>query len=129
MPLYGHELSESINPIQAGLTFVVNFEDREFIGRDALIGFAADRDQVVRVGLTMEGRRVPRQGCPIVHGGEVIGEVTSGTFSPTLEQSIAMGYVRPVASAIETKLEIDIRGITHPAIVVPLPFYQREKSK
>jgi aminomethyltransferase len=65
MPLYGHELSEAINPIQAGLSFAVNLKDREFAGRDALAQFAADTDQPVRVGLTLDGRRVPRQGCPV----------------------------------------------------------------
>jgi aminomethyltransferase len=128
MPLYGHELSEAINPIQAGLNFAVNLPDREFIGRDALVRFAADKNQPVRIGLQLEGRRVPRQGFPVLQSGEIIGEVTSGTFSPTLEQPIAMAYVRPIASAIGTKLNIDIRGTQHPATVVPLPFYKRERN-
>jgi aminomethyltransferase len=128
MPLYGHELSEAINPIQAGLNFAVNWKDREFIGRDALIHFAADHDQPVRLGLELDGRRVPRQGCPVFLSGEIVGEVTSGTFSPTLERPIAMAYVRPTASPVGTKLEIDIRRTRHAAAVVPLPFYKREKT-
>jgi aminomethyltransferase len=128
MPLYGHELSENINPMQAGLKFAVNLEGRDFIGRDALRRFAAGTNQPVRVGLQMDGRRVPRQGCPVLHGGEIIGEVTSGTFSLTLERPIAMAYVRPATSAVGTQLDIDIRGTQHQATVVPLPFYKRERK-
>jgi aminomethyltransferase len=128
MPLYGHELSEAINPIQAGLKFAVNLEGREFIGRDALRRFASDATQSVRVGLHMDGRRVPRQGCPVLQGGEIVGEVTSGTFSPTLERPIAMAYIRPTAAAVGTQLAIDIRGTEYPAAIVPLPFYKRERS-
>jgi aminomethyltransferase len=128
MPLYGHELSETINPIQAGLQFAVNLEGREFIGREALARFAADKDQPVRVGLALDGRRVPRQGCAVLHNGATVGEVTSGTFSPTLERPIAMAYVRPTAKPIGTQLEIDIRGTLYPATVVLLPFYQRAKK-
>jgi aminomethyltransferase len=129
MPLYGHELSETINPIQAGLNFAVNLGGRKFIGSAALEKFAADKSQPVRVGLECEGKRVPRQGCPVLHNGEIVGEVTSGTYSPTLDRPIAMAYVQPSASAIGTQLTTDIRGTRHPAIVVPLPFYQREKKK
>jgi aminomethyltransferase len=129
MPLYGHELSETINPIQAGLGFAVNFGGREFIGRAALERFAADKNQPVRVGLQLDGKRVPRQGCPVLQGDENVGEVTSGTFSPTFERPIAMAYVRPSAQAVGTRLAVDIRGTQHPAIVVPLPFYERGKQK
>jgi aminomethyltransferase len=128
MPLYGHELSEAINPIRAGLQFAVNMKDRNFAGREALERFAADANQPARVGLTLDGRRVPRQGCAVLYNGEVAGEVTSGTFSPTLEQPIAMAYVRPAAKAVGTQVKVDIRGTQHPARVVPLPFYQRAKK-
>jgi aminomethyltransferase len=126
MPLYGHELSETINPIQAGLKFAVNLAGREFIGREAIERFSTDQSQPVRIGLQVEGKRVPRQGCPVLHEGEIVGEVTSGTFSPTLERPIAMAYVRPAAQAVGTRLSVDIRGTQHPAVVVPLPFYKRE---
>jgi aminomethyltransferase len=128
MPLYGHELSESINPFQAGLSFAVNLGGRDFIGRDSLERFAADKSQPIRVGLEVEGKRVPRQGCPVLHDRQVVGEVTSGTFSPTFERSIAMAYVRPSAQAVGTRLAVDIRGTQHAAVVVPLPFYQRGKK-
>jgi aminomethyltransferase len=128
MPLYGHELSEAINPIQAGLEFAVNLGGREFVGSKALERFAADKTQPVRVGLQVEGKRVARQGCPVLHNDKVVGEVTSGTFSPTFERPIAMAYVRPTAQAIGTRLAVDIRGTQHAAIVVPLPFYKRTKK-
>jgi aminomethyltransferase len=128
MPLYGHELSEEINPIQAGLKFAVNLDGRDFIGREALRKSAADKSQPVRVGLQLDGKRVPRQGCTVLQEDTAIGEVTSGTFSPTLERAIAMAYVRPSAQAIGTQLGVDIRGTTYPAVVVPLPFYEREKE-
>jgi aminomethyltransferase len=128
MPLYGHELSETINPFQAGLGFAVNLEGRDFVGRDALVRFAADNNQPIRVGLQLDAKRVPRQGCAVLQGQESVGEVTSGTFSPTFERPIAMAYVRPSAQAVGTRLAVDIRGTRHPAVVVPLPFYQRGKT-
>jgi aminomethyltransferase len=128
MPLYDHELTEFLNPIQAGLSFAVNFGDREFIGREALQRFAADTKQSVRIGLQVDGKRVARQGCPVLQGSEIVGDVTSGTFSPTFERSIAMAYVRPSAQAIGTRLAVDIRGTQHAATVVPLPFYERGKQ-
>jgi aminomethyltransferase len=128
MPLYGHELSEAINPFQAGLSFAVNLKGREFVGSKALERFAADKTQPVRVGLQVEGKRVARQGCPVLHDGEIVGEVTSGTFSPTFERPIAMAYVRPTSQAVGTRLAVDIRGTRHVATVVPLPFYKRGKN-
>jgi aminomethyltransferase len=128
MPLYGHELGEAINPFQAGLSFAVNLGGREFVGSKALERFAADNSQPVRVGLSVEGKRVPRQGCPVLHNNEIVGEVTSGTFSPTFERAIAMAYVRPTAQAVGTRLAVDIRGTQYAATVVPLPFYKRGRN-
>jgi aminomethyltransferase len=128
MPLYDHELTEAVNPIQAGLNFAVNLTGRDFIGRGAIERFADDKSQPVRIGLQVEGKRVPRQGCPVLQGDEIVGEVTSGTFSPTFERSIAMAYVRPTAQAIGTHLAVDIRGTKQAATVVPLPFYERGKK-
>ncbi len=128
MPLYDHELSEAINPFQAGLSFAVNLGGREFVGSKALERFAADKTQPVRVGLEVEGKRVPRQGCPVLNNEEIVGEVTSGTFSPTFERPIAMAYVRPTSQTVGRRMAVDIRGTRHPATVVPLPFYKRGKN-
>ncbi|MCY2995718.1 MAG: glycine cleavage system aminomethyltransferase GcvT [Planctomycetota bacterium] len=128
MPLYGHELSEQINPYQAGLGFAVNLPDREFIGREALAKFQADPQQPRRVGLTVAGRRVAREHSPVLAAGQVVGQVTSGTFSPTFDQPIAMAYVRPEVAAVGTELQVDIRGRGESARVVKLPFYTRSSG-
>ncbi|MBI1314603.1 glycine cleavage system aminomethyltransferase GcvT [bacterium] len=128
MPLYGHELNEQIDPLSAGLGFAVKLDAGDFIGRDALL---AVRDSVttrVRVGLKLDGRRIAREGATVVIGDEIIGEVTSGTFSPTLEESIAMAYVDRRYSDTGIALEVDIRGKRIAARTVDLPFYRRPKS-
>lgn len=125
MPLYGHELSEEIDPFQAGLGFAVNLKDREFVGRQALLACKVDTSKPARVGLEITGKRVPREHYPILAKDDNVGEVTSGTFSPTLQRPIAMGYVRRDLSAIGTELEIDVRGTRAAAKVVKLPFYSR----
>jgi glycine cleavage system T protein (aminomethyltransferase) len=128
MPLYGHELTEQINPIQAGLGFAVSFGEREFVGREALERFAKDASLPVRIGLQLDGKRVPRQGSAVLRGDEPIGEVTSGTFSPTFQRPIAMAYVQPSAQAPGSRLAVDVRGTSYPAVVVPLPFYERGRQ-
>jgi aminomethyltransferase len=129
MPLYGHEISEQIDPFQAGLSSACYLSGYNFPGRDALLAIEKQPPKFARVGLELPGRRVPRQGCPILRAGRPIGEVTSGSFSPTLQKPIAMAYVVPDAAAPDTKLEIEIRGAREPARVIPLPFYSRKKSK
>ncbi|MEW2047136.1 glycine cleavage system aminomethyltransferase GcvT [Streptomyces sp. NPDC005476] len=132
MPLYGHELSTSLTPFDAGLGRVVKFDkDGGFVGRTALEA-AADRAAAlpprVLVGLVAEGRRVPRAGYAVVAGGEVIGEVTSGAPSPTLGKPIAMAYVDAAHAAPGTAgVGVDIRGSHEPYEVVALPFYKRRK--
>ena len=125
MPLYGHELSEAINPLQAGLGFAVNLEGRTFIGSTALAKCVGDESAPRRVGIELFGPRVPREGYAILRHGERVGQVTSGTFSPTLDQPIAMGYLRPELSEPSTELDIDIRGRTERGRVIKLPFYRR----
>ncbi|MGW2641039.1 glycine cleavage system aminomethyltransferase GcvT [Streptomyces sp. NPDC001348] len=132
MPLYGHELSTSLTPFDAGLGRVVKFEkEGDFVGREALAEAASRAEQNpprVLVGLVAEGRRVPRAGYPVVAGGEVIGEVTSGAPSPTLGKPIAMAYVDAAHSAPGTPgVGVDIRGSHEPYEVVALPFYKRQK--
>jgi aminomethyltransferase len=126
MPLYGHELSEEIDPFRAGLSFAVNL-NHDFIGRNALARLKEAPDLPARIGLELAGKRVPREHYPVTHQGTAVGSVTSGTFSPTLEKPIAMAYVRRDVAVVGTELEIDIRGKSEPAKVVKLPFYQRPK--
>lgn len=125
MPLYGHELTEAINPIQAGLNFAVNLEGRDFLGRSALVAAKLDKSLPVRVGLELSGRRVPREHYPVLSSSESVGQIASGTFSPTLQKPIAMAYVRPEYSAVGSAVGVDIRGTSEPATVVKLPFYTR----
>jgi aminomethyltransferase len=126
MPLYGHELSETIDPYTAGLGFAVQLAG-EPVGHEAL-AIRKEQQKMARIGLAMEGKRDPRQDHALLADDRVIGEVTSGTFSPTLQRPIAMGYVPSEYSAIGTKLQIDIRGKIHPATVVRMPFYQRAQT-
>lgn len=125
MPLYGHEMDESVDPITAGLAFGVKLDKGEFVGKEAILAAKARTDRPQRVGLRLEGKRIARQGAELFAAGRRIGHVTSGTFSPTLEQSIAMGYVSADCASPGTELEVDIRGKREPARIVPLPFYKR----
>jgi aminomethyltransferase len=132
MPLYGHELSTSLTPFDAGLGRVVKFEkEGDFVGRAALTAAAeraAENPPRKLVGLIAEGRRVPRAGYSVVAGGEVIGEVTSGAPSPTLGRPLAMAYVDAAyAEAGTAGVGVDIRGTHEPYEVVSLPFYKRRK--
>ncbi|MEQ8837550.1 MAG: glycine cleavage system aminomethyltransferase GcvT [Lacipirellulaceae bacterium] len=128
MPLYGHELSEEINPVQAGLTFAVNAKGREFVGSKAVAAAVSDENLSGRVGLEIEGKRPAREGAKVISGEKVVGEVTSGTFSPTLEKPIAMAYVEREFAKLGTELAVDIRGKQHAARIVKLPFYKRASS-
>ncbi len=125
MPLYGHELSEDINPYQAGLGFAIHLPGREFPGRAALERAKAEPSLSRRVGLLLDGKRIPREQYPILDGEEQVGQVTSGTFSPSLQKPIAMGYVSSSVAHVGQKLNIEIRGRKEPAKVVKLPFYKR----
>ncbi len=126
MPLYGHELDETIHPYQAGLGYAVNLKDRTFVGSEALGRLHNDTTAPVRVGWELAGKRVPREGYPVYAGDAQVGRVTSGTFSPTLGRPIAMGYVGLEFSEPATEVAIDIRGQRTPAHTVALPFYRRK---
>lgn len=128
MPLYGHELSESVDPIRAGLAWAVKFDKGDFIGKEAIQKAAADGTKPVRVGLEIEGKRAAREGCPITDAdGATVGAVTSGSLCPWLDKSLAMGYVSPARASVGSALDVDVRGTKLPATVVPLPFYKRKK--
>lgn len=128
MPLYGHELNEQLDPLTADLAFAVNLKDRDFVGRAALLKIKEQKDRPRRVGLELAGRRIAREHYPVVKDGQNIGEVTSGTFSPTLQKSIAMAYVQPQFAEPGTELAVDIRGSAEACRVVKLPFYTRPNN-
>lgn len=123
MPLYGHELSRDIVPAQAGLGRVVAVDKPAFVGKDGLS--SAPADAPVLVGLVAQGRRAGRAGYAVLHGDDVVGEITSGALSPTLGHPVAMAFVAPAASDPGTELTIDVRGTRIPATVTALPFYRR----
>ena len=129
MPLYGHELSRDILPVQAGLGRVVALtKDGDFVGRSAIEEGPAEGARVL-VGLTAEGRRAARAGYAVFDGdGEdarEVGEVTSGALSPTLGHPVAMAFVSPEAAEPGSRLFVDVRGTRVPASVAALPFYKR----
>ncbi len=129
MPLYGHELDEAIDPYQAGLGFACNLKDRSFVGRDALEQKSKLVTLPKRVGLILDGRRAARQGAEVLDAdSRVIGQVTSGSFSPTLDKPIAMAYLEPAIAVDGTPLNIDIRGTCVSARIVPYTFYKRALS-
>lgn len=127
MPLYGHELSEEIDPYQAGLGWAVKLDKGEFRGKDALLRRKEDKTLRQRVGLELLGKRIAREGAVVKVGAATVGAVSSGTFAPTLNKSIAMAYVEPAFTKPGTTCQIDIRGKDEPAAVVPMPFYKRVK--
>jgi aminomethyltransferase len=121
LPLHGHELGAGITPLQAGLGWVVSWDKGVFLGREAL---AAERDAGVSRrlrALTVAGRRPPRADQVVLVDGEPAGVVTSGNFSPVLEQGIALAFLPP-SVAIGDEVAIDVRGEAVPATVVKPPF-------
>ncbi len=127
MPLYGHELREDINAAQTDLAFAINVDGREFVGRAAIVAAQQRTDLPRRIGLELEGKRAGREGAALMMNDRQVGQVTSGAFAPTLEKSIAMGYVHPSFAEVGTELIVDIRGKPQPARVVPMPFYKRAR--
>ena len=124
MPLYGHELTEQTDPLSAGLGWAVDL-NKDFIGAEPLRAIQQSGCKRKLVGLVLEGRRIARQGTPVVAGDTPVGEVTSGTFGPTVQKSIAMAYVDSARAEVGTTLACDLKGELIPATVEKLPFYKR----
>lgn len=126
--LYGSDIDETTSPLEAPLGWTVKWDKGDFIGREAL---ARQREQgPVRklVGLTVEGRSVARHGHSLHQGDQSVGVVTSGTFSPTLQRNIALGYVPRQLARAGTELEAEVRGRRIPVRVTRLPFYRRPRE-
>ncbi|MFH1707638.1 MAG: glycine cleavage system aminomethyltransferase GcvT [Planctomycetota bacterium] len=127
MPLYGHELSVEINPLEAGLGYAVALDKPGgFSGVEALRKVNAAGPRRMRAGFALAGRNIPREGYELLAGGAPCGKVTSGTFSPTFEHGIAMGYV--TAGPDTGNYAVRIRDKAVPARRVPLPFYKRPQT-
>ncbi len=124
-PLYGHEISDAINPLEAGLAWVVRLEKGEFLGRGALLRFQEAGIRRKLVGVLMSEPGIPRADLQVIHKGEVVGRVLSGTFSPSLQQGIVTAIVVRVNLPETGEILIDIRGKMKKAKIVPVPFYKK----
>jgi aminomethyltransferase len=123
--LYGNDISEKTNPIEAGLGWVVKVDKGDFIGRAPIAKMKEDGPTRKLIGFELDGKAFPRQHYPIVKDNQVIGEVTSGLFSPSLKKAIGMGYVPSELAKFGSTFEVDNRGKKIPATVVKTPFYKR----
>lgn len=130
MPLYGHEIDDQTNPLEAGLSFAVELDKGEFMGRSVLKEVEANGPAKRLVGFFLEGRGVPRQGYEIFVEGEdtACGVVTSGTHSPTLERPLCMAFV-PGGHADDTRYELGLRKKRLPLTMTRMPFYKRKRKK
>jgi len=124
-PLYGHELDDTTTPLEAGLDWVVKFSKAEFTGREILLRQKESGVGRKLVGLELTAPGIARSGYPIFKEDRSIGRVTSGTKSPSLGKSIALGYVEAAQSEIGNPVDVEIRGRPTAARVVSLPFYSR----
>ena len=129
LPLYGQELSREISPIEAGIGFAVK-TDKEvaFIGQEVLKQQKEHGAPRKLVGIEMIDRGIPRTHYPVYAGEERIGEVTTGTQSPTLKKNVGLALIKSEHAALGTQLEVEIRGKRLRAEVVATPFYKRPKQ-
>ena len=127
MPLYGHELTEDWDSITAGQEWAVDLS-KDFIGQPVLLRVRDEGPKRRMIGFELDGKRIARPGATIRRDGQEVGLITSGTRSPTLGKNIAMGLLATNLSELGTRLEVDIRGHTCDATVVPLPFYKKPKN-
>ena len=129
LSLYGNDIDETTNPLEAGLGWVTKFDKGDFVGRDALLKIKEAGLSRKLVGFEMTGRGIGRHGYPIVDAaGAHVGVVTSGSPGPTVNKNIGLGYVPTAMSEIGTKIGIEIRGKVVDAVVVKPPFYKRKKD-
>ncbi len=135
LPLYGHDITTTQNPVEADLSFAISKRrktEKGFPGADKIIDQLLDGAAIKRIGFGVEGRQPAREGAEIYSGDEKIGFVTSGGFSPSLQKPIGMGYVNIAFAADNTEFQIDVRGKRLNATVVPMPFmphrYVRAKT-
>ncbi|MGH2719131.1 MAG: aminomethyltransferase family protein [Actinomycetota bacterium] len=130
-PLHGHELSVDINPVEAAMSWAVDWTKPSFRGKTAVAKVREAGPQRKLVGLTVEGPGIPRAGQSIHAagpGGAAVGEVTSGNFSPTLKRGIGLGFVAASSAAPGTMLTVDVRGKRVPVIVTRPPFVPRGRA-
>ncbi|MGL6043025.1 MAG: glycine cleavage system aminomethyltransferase GcvT, partial [Sandaracinobacteroides sp.] len=128
LPLYGHDLTPGIEPVEAGLAFAISKRRKlegGFPGADRILKSLLDGPARKRIGLKPEGRLPAREGAAIFAGDVQVGAVTSGGFAPSVGAPVAMGYVETAHAADGTALQIEVRGKRLAATVVPMPFWQK----
>jgi aminomethyltransferase len=126
MHLYGSDMDANISPLEASLGWLVHLEmPIDFIGREVLEKQTAQGVSRRLVGLQLQGRHIARHGYGVQHKGDTVGEITSGSWAPSLEIPIALAYVPAALAKVGTELTVDIRGQQQPAQVVKRPFYRR----
>jgi aminomethyltransferase len=128
-PLYGHELDDTTTPLEAGLEWVTKFAKGPFIGREVLLQQKKEGAKRRLVGLELLEPGIARSDYPLFKNGQPMGRVTSGTKSPTLGKSIALGYVARDEAQPDNQVEVQIRGRKVRAKIVPLPFYRRSHDQ
>ena len=129
LPLYGHEISDTINVWEAGLDRFCKTEKPEFVGREALQKAKSAGSERALVGLEMVERGIARDGYRILNSsGQQIGYVTSGSYAPFLKKNIALAYVPPELAEVGSEVQVEIRNQGVKARVVPTPFYKRPKK-
>lgn len=125
LPLHGHELSPSITPLEANLSWVVAWDKDAFNGRDALLTQQATGVARSLVGIATIGRRPPRDGCRVIAGDSQVGVTTSGNYAPSLEHGIALALVDRTVK-LGTKVLLNVRGAMLEGVVVKLPFIAKK---
>lgn len=126
MHLYGQDMDAGTSPLEVGLGWLVHLEmAKPFIGRPVLERQSAEGVKRRLVGLELQGRAIARHGYPVLHNGAVVGEVTSGSWAPSLGKAIALALVPSELARLGSELAVEIRGRSEPATVVKRPFYRR----
>ncbi|KML46061.1 glycine cleavage system aminomethyltransferase GcvT [Cytobacillus firmus] len=129
LALYGQELSPDITPLEAGIGFAVKVnKEADFIGKEVLKNQKENGVPRKLAGIEMIDRGIPRHGYPVYKGEELIGEVTTGTQSPTLKKNIGLVLIKKEHAELGTELEVEIRGKRLKAKIEATPFYKREKN-
>lgn len=126
LPLYGQELSSEISPLEAGLSFFVKLDKGDFIGRDALLEQKTNGVPRKLVGIEMQERGIPRPHYAVYAEGKQIGEVTTGTQSPTYKTNVGLALIDAAYSALGTDVYVEIRGSQVKATVVSTPFHKKK---
>ena len=121
--LYGNDMNQKTNPIEAGLGWITKFDKGDFIGRESIM---QEKDKISKriICLSMLDRAIPRRGCDIINDDKVVGNVTSGTMSPMIKNGIGIGYIKKSHYKLDSRISINIRGNLKKAKIIKPPFYR-----